>query len=87
MFARLFLAHPKSVGETYFEHQRMAFSFAGPLLLAGLACLLHAVIPGLCERTASSRIKALHDRMVVNRVPKNFASFESKDERSSAAAV
>jgi len=63
MFAQLFLTHPQSVGETYLEHQRMAFSFAGPLLLAGLACLLHAVIPGLCERTASSRIENLHMRM------------------------
>jgi hypothetical protein len=67
MFARLFISHPESVGESYFEHQRAALSFAGPLLLAGFACLLHAVIPGLCERTASSRIAKLHDRMVANR--------------------
>lgn len=67
MFARLFIVHPQSVGESYFEHQRMAFSFAGPLLLAGFACLLHAVIPGLCERTASSRIALLHERMVSHR--------------------
>ncbi|HWF63625.1 MAG TPA: DUF6356 family protein [Rhizomicrobium sp.] len=67
MFARLFITHPQSVGETYLEHQRVAFSFAGPLLLAGLACLLHAVIPGLCERTASNRIAMLHERMVSNR--------------------
>jgi hypothetical protein len=67
MFARLFFTHPQSVGESYLEHQRMAFSFAGPLLLAGLACLLHAVIPGLCERTASSRIEMLHARMVSGR--------------------
>jgi len=67
MFARLFIAHPQSVGESYFEHQRVAFSFAGPLLLAGFACLLHAVIPGLCERTASNRIAMLHDRMLANR--------------------
>lgn len=67
MFARLFFTHPQSVGESYLEHQRMAFSFAGPLLLAGFACLLHAVIPGLCERTASSRIETLHARMVTGR--------------------
>ena len=67
MFARLFITHPQSVGENYFEHQRMAFSFAGPLLLAGLACLIHAVIPGLCERTASNRIAMLHERMVSHR--------------------
>ncbi|HEX4371599.1 MAG TPA: DUF6356 family protein [Rhizomicrobium sp.] len=67
MFARLFLVHPESIGETYFEHQRQAVSFAGPLLLAGFACLLHAVIPGLCERTASNRITILHERLVASR--------------------
>ena len=67
MFARLFLSHPESVGESYFEHQRAALSFAGPLLLAWFACILHAMIPGLCERTASQRIVMLHDRMVANR--------------------
>jgi hypothetical protein len=67
MFARLFLAHPQSVGESYLEHQRVAFSFAATLLLAGFACLLHAVIPGLCERTASSRIEELHRRMITGR--------------------
>ena len=48
MFARLFLDHPQSVGENYFEHQRVALSFVGPLLFAGFACLLHAFVPGLC---------------------------------------
>ena len=67
MFARLFLAHPRSVGETYFEHQRAAFSFAGSLLLAGVACLMHAVVPGVCERTASDQIEELHRRMVAGR--------------------
>lgn len=67
MFARLFISHPQSVGESYLEHQRVAFSFAGTLLLAGCACLLHAFIPGLCECTASRRIETLHDRMVANR--------------------
>lgn len=67
MFARLFIAHPQSVGEGYFEHQQVALSFAGSLLFAGCACLLHAFIPGLCERTASKRIEILHGRMVANR--------------------
>lgn len=67
MFARFFLAHPQSVGETYFEHQRVALSFAAALLLAGFACLLHAVIPGLCERIASSRVEELHRRMNAGR--------------------
>ncbi len=68
-FKRLFTDHPDSVGETYLEHMGVALSFAGPLLLAGAAALVPAVLPFLCERTASTAVKRLHARMV-NRVPK-----------------
>jgi hypothetical protein len=67
VFNRLFLDHPRSVGETYLEHQRHALGFGISLLVAGLACLVHALVPGLCVHTGSEAIKRLHDRMVVNR--------------------
>jgi len=63
MFRRLFLSHPQQVGESYFQHQRVALSFAVPLLGAGLAAALHAVVPGLCERTAGDIIRKLHGRL------------------------
>ena len=63
MFKRLFLSHPDAVGESYFQHQRVALSFALPLLGAGIAALVHAVIPGLCERTAGNAIRALNARL------------------------
>jgi Family of unknown function (DUF6356) len=65
---RLFTEHPKSVGESYFEHMGVALSFAGPLLTAGLAALVHAALPFLCVTTASGTVKQLHARMV-NRRP------------------
>jgi hypothetical protein len=65
---RLFTEHPESVGESYFEHMGVALSFAGPLLTAGLAALVHAVLPFLCVTTASGTVKQLHARMV-NRRP------------------
>jgi hypothetical protein len=65
---RLFTEHPESVGESYFEHMGVALSFAGPLLAAGLAALVHAVLPFLCVTTASGAVKRLHARMV-NRKP------------------
>ena len=37
------------------------------LLWAGLACLVHALVPFAFERTGSECIERLHDRMVVNR--------------------
>jgi hypothetical protein len=65
---QLFTEHPKAVGETYFEHMRVALSFAAPLLTAGVAALVHAVLPFLCVTTASGTVKRLHARMV-NRTP------------------
>ena len=61
---RLFTDHPDSVGESYFEHMAVALSFAGPLLMAGLAALVHAVLPFLCLTTASRTVKRLHARMM-----------------------
>lgn len=67
MFDRLFLQHPRSVGETYFEHAAMALGFAARLLLAALACTAHALVPGLLQRTGSRMIADLHARMVTGR--------------------
>jgi hypothetical protein len=63
MFRKLFIDHPQSVGETYFEHQAAALSYAGPLLVAGLAATVHAIIPGLCQKTGSKTIIRLHQRL------------------------
>jgi hypothetical protein len=63
MLQKLFFAHPHSVGESYFVHQRMALTVCFSLFGAALAALLHALIPALCERTASCTILALHRRI------------------------
>jgi len=63
LFHRLFLAHPESVGESYFQHQRVALSFALPLLGAGLAATMHALVPAVCERTAGDIIRRLYERL------------------------
>jgi hypothetical protein len=63
MFRRLFLSHPQQAGESYFQHQRAALSFALPLLAAGLAAMVHAIVPGIFERTAGTIIRQLHGRL------------------------
>jgi len=42
---RWFTAHPETVGETYAEHLGMATSFGCRMVLAGVACMLHGVLP------------------------------------------
>ena len=64
---KLFTEHPASVGETYFEHMQAASSFSLHLFGAALCCAVHAIFPFLFEKTGSSMIERLHDRMCVNR--------------------
>ncbi|MBU2379696.1 MAG: hypothetical protein KJ824_11075 [Alphaproteobacteria bacterium] len=58
---RLFVDHPREVGESYLHHAtvsaRTAFRLAG---LAGCA-FVHALIPGLHKSTVSSDIKRMAD--------------------------
>jgi hypothetical protein len=61
---RLFTEHPESVGETYGQHLLAASTFGVRMLLAGLACLVHGLLPFLFERTGSTCIADLHQRMV-----------------------
>ncbi len=60
MFERLFLSHPRSVNESYGEHLWFAAGFALTLLGAGLAALVHAVLPCCFEKTASRMVARLY---------------------------
>lgn len=60
---QLFTEHPKSVGETYGEHMARATCFGGRMVVAGLACMLHAWLPFIFVRTGSQAINELHARM------------------------
>ncbi|MGV3480024.1 MAG: DUF6356 family protein [Sphingobium sp.] len=64
---RLLTDHPASVGETYLEHMGQATSFGTTMILAGIACLIHGLIPAWFVSTGSKTISRLHDRMVINR--------------------
>ncbi len=64
---RAFTEHPASVGESYGEHLGRALCFGTRMIFAGIACLVHAVLPFLFVRTGSQAISELNERMVVNR--------------------
>jgi len=79
---RLFTEHPQSVGESYSEHMGVAFGFGARMVLAGLACLVHGLLPFLFVKTGSRTIAMLHDRMVAHRVRKPLP--EAADSRAAA---
>ena len=63
MINRVFLDHPASVEENYFEHMLFAGRFAATLFLAAGAALVHAIIPSLFEKTASDLIRKMYARI------------------------
>ncbi len=64
---KLFAEHPATVNETYGEHLLTAYSFGLRLIGAGLACLVHGLLPFLFLKTGSRTIETLHTRMVTQR--------------------
>jgi hypothetical protein len=62
-----FTQHPRSVGESYWQHMGVALSFAGAMLLGAAASLVHGVFPFLCTRTGSGIVLRLHERVTRRR--------------------
>ena len=61
IFYRIFLSHPHSVNEGYFQHLRFAIWVASKLVWAGIAAIIHAFIPAWHEKTASKIIIELNE--------------------------
>lgn len=59
-FLRSFVEHPASVDETYWQHSKFAMRFAGRLMVAGGAALVHAFVPALFETTASRMVNSIY---------------------------
>jgi hypothetical protein len=65
--ANPFTEHPASAGETYLTHLRTAAGFGCEMIAAGVACLVHGLLPFLFVRTGSDCICRLHERMIARR--------------------
>ena len=64
---QLFLDHPASVGESYMDHLRASLGTAAKLGTAAAACVVHALVPGLCQTTGSTAILRLHAEVMPRR--------------------
>jgi len=60
---RLMTEHPSAVGESYLEHLVFATRFGASMILGGLACCLHGVLPFLCTSSGSRTVLELHGRI------------------------
>ena len=62
-FQLLFLEHPSSCSESYGEHLLHAILFGTKLIVAGIACVTHAILPFLFVDTASNQVKTLNEEL------------------------
>ncbi len=67
LFRSLFIEHPASVDETYSEHFVSALGFGAKMIIAGIACMVHGLLPAVFVTRGSDTISALHERMVAKR--------------------
>ena len=64
MLGRLFVDHPKSLGMSWAAHGAGAVVIGARMVGAGLACMVHAAVPGIFTETAGRTVLSLHDHMV-----------------------
>jgi len=62
-FDRLFLEHPRDVGETYWQHMAHSASYGFRIMGIAFYAFVHALIPGVFKTHASQRICALADEL------------------------
>ena len=58
--------HLKEVNETYFQHMAIAFKIGFTMLVTGIFCLIHALIPGLFKKTGSNQTAKIYDMVSRN---------------------
>ncbi|MCA1652674.1 MAG: DUF6356 family protein [Sphingomicrobium sp.] len=64
---KMFTEHPRSLGMNWTEHSIGALAIGGTLVVAGAACIVHALLPSLFTETAGRTVKSLHERMTHRR--------------------
>ena len=67
MIRRIFLEHPATVGETYWEHFGVASGFGAALIVGGLKAMAHAFFPNICKTSGSDTVRRLHAILVEKR--------------------
>jgi len=78
MFRRLFLDHPASVGESYGEHFGVASRFGVTMIAAGVAALIHGILPFAFKTTGSRTIIRLHRQIAEKRAATAAATDQAK---------
>ena len=53
--------HLNEINETYFQHMSIAFKIGFTMLITGIFCIIHGLIPGLFKKTGSNQITKMYE--------------------------
>jgi Family of unknown function (DUF6356) len=67
VFSRIFLDHPKTVGESYWEHFGVATRFGRTMIMGGIRAVLHGFFPNIFKTSGSDTVRRLHAVLVEKR--------------------
>lgn len=77
---RMFLEHPRSLGMNWASHGVGALKIGAELVGAGVACMIHALVPGWFTETAGRTVTGLHAHMMQRKAgapnPENWPDYE-----------
>lgn len=77
---RLFVEHPSSLGMSWAKHGAGAVVIGATLVGAGMACFVHALVPGWFTQTAGKTVARMHDHMIRRKAgsanPENWPDYE-----------
>jgi hypothetical protein len=77
---RLFTDHPRTLGMSWAVHGAGAARIAFVLIGAGVACLVHAVVPGWFTQTAGKTVTNIYGDMQRRKAgaqnPENWSDYE-----------
>ena len=80
MVQRLFVEHPRSLGMSWAGHGVGAVAIGATLVGAGLACIVHAIVPGWFTQTAGKTVTSMYDHMTRRKAgaanPENWPDYE-----------
>ena len=82
MLDKLIMKHPRDIGESYGEHAGHALYIGLRMLGGGVACLVHALLPGLFVRTASEAVDDIQNLMTQRTAPPGRTNQTQLDEQA-----
>ena len=78
--SRLFTDHPRALGMSWAVHGAGAARIGFVLMGAGIACLVHAVVPGWFTHTAGKTVTSIYADMQRRKAgaqnPENWSDYE-----------